>query len=522
MTPSLILIEALKGAITGAIVGWVTNWLAVWMLFHPRRQWRIFGVAVPLTPGLVVKNHARLADAIGRAISRDLLAPETILAHLERTNLSSTIEGLLNAERNALLSTNESLAESLGPAHAESLVKFEERATTIITSYVVEVVARMMEEPAKWQPLLANFVQPFLDRPIGEYLTEEQADDFCAALLPKLDAILADEKSGDMLRSSLESLVQDFPGSTAHRKLAEYALDVVRQRRIPAAIALQDLLARHVGGDAFGTAAQDVMARRVHAMIVSRFSFAAMLVTEKKVREILAENWPQFTGELQSIILGENLTTHLADGIGNYATTLVDSIPDALRGEKGHAMAAMLSGEVRSGLRNYLGGAPGRGKLHEKIQELRGKSLADLLATIHADPATLTQRILRALGDWCVQGKGQSKLKLQATAAIHYCLHKLPASRLARLIPDSEWHHISQLVAQAIERRTLRILPTVLSDHLDLAEIVKNKIMEFETTRLEQIIYEVSGRELKGIVWFGAVLGVIVGAAGSVVGMLLR
>ncbi|HMZ51491.1 MAG TPA: DUF445 family protein, partial [Candidatus Sumerlaeota bacterium] len=97
MTLSTILLEALKGAITGSIVGWLTNWLAVWMLFHPRKPWRIFGLPVPLTPGLVVKNHARLAEAIGRSVSRDLLAPETILAHLEKTNLAGTIEELLNA-----------------------------------------------------------------------------------------------------------------------------------------------------------------------------------------------------------------------------------------------------------------------------------------------------------------------------------------------------------------------------------------------------------------------------------------
>ncbi|HMX62259.1 MAG TPA: DUF445 family protein, partial [Candidatus Sumerlaeota bacterium] len=125
--------------------------------------------------------------------------------------------------------------------------------------------------------------------------------------------------------------------------------------------------------------------------------------------------------------------------------------------------------------------------------------------------------------DHCViREEGQTKLKAQLAAAIHYFLHKVPASRLVRIIPDAEWEHLARMIAQAIERRTLRILPAVLSNHLNLADIVKAKILEFETNRLEQIIYDVSGRELKGIVWFGAVLGVIVGAIGGVVGLFVR
>lgn len=523
MTLSTILLEALKGAITGSIVGWLTNWLAVWMLFHPRKPWRIFGLPVPLTPGLVVKNHARLAEAIGRSVSRDLLAPETILAHLEKTNLAGTIEELLNAERSALLATEAPLAKNLGPAHADSLVRLEAKSSAIIASSLAETANRLLAEPDKSQPFLENFILPFLRKPLGEYVSDQQLNALCDALLPRLDSLLADRKSDDFLRSSIESLLQHFPGSAAHEKSTAFLHDVVQQKRIPAAIALQDLLARYIGSDAFATAGQDVMARRVHGMIVSRFSFAAMLVTEKKVREILAENWPQFAEELQAVIRGENLTAHFADGIADYANGMIDSLPDALRGEKANALSAMLSREILDGLRHYLAGTEGREKLCRKIQAIREKSLSDFLRFADKEPAAFSHQLLTIIIDRCViRDEGQTKLKAQLAAAIHYFLHKVPASRLVRIIPDAEWEHLARMIAQAIERRTLRILPAVLSNHLNLADIVKAKILEFETNRLEQIIYDVSGRELKGIVWFGAVLGVIVGAIGGVVGLFVR
>ena len=48
----------------GALIGAVTNELAIKMLFRPYSQWRIFGLKLPLTPGLIPRQREQIAEAI--------------------------------------------------------------------------------------------------------------------------------------------------------------------------------------------------------------------------------------------------------------------------------------------------------------------------------------------------------------------------------------------------------------------------------------------------------------------------
>lgn len=74
--------------IIGAIIGYVTNWVAVKMLFHPRREIRIFGKKLPFTPGVIPRGQKRLARGIGRVVEQQLLTPE----YLERKLFSEQAE----------------------------------------------------------------------------------------------------------------------------------------------------------------------------------------------------------------------------------------------------------------------------------------------------------------------------------------------------------------------------------------------------------------------------------------------
>ena len=63
--------------ISGAI-GYFTNFIAVKMMFRPRTEKHIFGHRVPFTPGIIPKNRGRLAKALGRTVSEQLLTGEDL------------------------------------------------------------------------------------------------------------------------------------------------------------------------------------------------------------------------------------------------------------------------------------------------------------------------------------------------------------------------------------------------------------------------------------------------------------
>lgn len=64
--------------IAGLVIGYFTNDIAIRMLFRPYREYRILGIRVPFTPGLIPQNQPRLARKISETIMGSLLTPEEL------------------------------------------------------------------------------------------------------------------------------------------------------------------------------------------------------------------------------------------------------------------------------------------------------------------------------------------------------------------------------------------------------------------------------------------------------------
>ncbi len=62
----------------GAVIGYFTNYIAVKMLFRPRREIRLFGRALPFTPGAIPKNKPRLAKAVGDVVENTFFNEKAI------------------------------------------------------------------------------------------------------------------------------------------------------------------------------------------------------------------------------------------------------------------------------------------------------------------------------------------------------------------------------------------------------------------------------------------------------------
>ena len=77
--------------------------------------------------------------------------------------------------------------------------------------------------------------------------------------------------------------------------------------------------------------------------------------------------------------------------------------------------------------------------------------------------------------------------------------------------------HDEQLT-QAVNA-TESIYRTVISEHLprilesiDISKIVRERINEMDVKETEKLIFQVMDKELKAIVWLGALLGLIMGS----------
>lgn len=131
--------EWLVGPAMGGLIGYVTNDIAVRMLFRPHAAKRLFGRRLPFTPGLIPKERARLANAIGDVLDREVLNPEVMEAALLSEAMleklgdaaDATMEALLREER-----TPRVLLE--GMVGEQPLADFEAGARRAANLYLME------------------------------------------------------------------------------------------------------------------------------------------------------------------------------------------------------------------------------------------------------------------------------------------------------------------------------------------------------------------------------------------------
>ncbi len=87
----------------GAFIGYLTNRIAIRMLFRPLRPWRIFGLRVPMTPGVIPAKRVQLAENMGEVVGDHLLTSEEIGKGLRQDAFQQQLFHLLQSRVQELL-----------------------------------------------------------------------------------------------------------------------------------------------------------------------------------------------------------------------------------------------------------------------------------------------------------------------------------------------------------------------------------------------------------------------------------
>ena len=80
----------------GAVIGYITNDIAIRMLFRPHQPKYVMGVHIPFTPGIIPKEKSRIAGAIGKAVSENLMNREVLEKSLLSDEMMSKIAGAID------------------------------------------------------------------------------------------------------------------------------------------------------------------------------------------------------------------------------------------------------------------------------------------------------------------------------------------------------------------------------------------------------------------------------------------
>ncbi len=499
----------------GAIIGYVTNRIAIKMLFRPSNPKRIFGVRVPLTPGVIPRNRFDLARTIGRMVSEQLLSPQALREQLENPEFRNRIVGWIGERRRALMQrplgrpaqNSQPASDTPGPSLPEELLQ--------------ELLAAFLASPqcARMVQSLAEQVATGVGgKRISDITSAEQLSDFVHDnVLPSL----RNEELGNTASEFVSNWIRDQLNQ--NKRLKEYltpgnleAVQVLIRNNLPTATWLlfnwmrqpdmsqklvqigqewvedtvrqQSLLTRAI----LSLSGKKEEAIRDMPVIVGRLiDEAERSLATPEMQDLISEavgvTLDRISGRRVKWLIGRNEQTiyWMADRATRHAFTALSETSRASVQE-----AAARFYEKNSGAT--------LGEFAERTLGVKTAAVSGLTANLMIGYLTAPETPGRISGLARRLGTNGDENGEAVTLESLVPLSGEMAERLDEYLAD-------QLIGFLSEQ-----LPE-LTRILNVEALVTNRIDSFDVKDVEALVLSISGRHLRWINWFGAGLGAIIG-----------
>ena len=505
----IAILSWLAPPIIGALIGYVTNRIAIKMLFRPRTPQYILGIHIPFTPGIIPKSRDEIATNIGQMVARELLSPEAIREQLDSPALQENLKLWVRHQREALMerpirlpdATNveeeagtqllEDLLSELLPQLARSSV-FQQAVSSLATSLISTIGQKQLDEiitPEDVSRLASDRLLPLLEKPQLHSAVSEQVNDW-------VDEQLTANRP---LSSYLDSGLQ------------EALLEAVKDRSPLIVQAMVPLLRQRSTRDELVRIGIVVVQETISQQGTITRGLIKFFGKEDEAIEKMPQIVDRILGEVEAVANSKPMQRQIAD----TTQTLVRQLAESGTGDLLGKYRTEIHGAVSRLTRNALGAIARtpRDQVHAVTVRLYSEYSNHTIA--EAAERTVGFNDIRAgeLVSNIIVEYAQANAKPASLMTLLGNLSEAGETKtLGGLVSLSEatTQRVDEFLSQHLVRFLNAQIPT-LSEILDIEKMVTNRIKTFDTAVVEEMIMRVTGRHLKYITYFGALLGALIG-----------
>ncbi|MBM9602826.1 DUF445 family protein [Desulfopila inferna] len=506
----------------GAFIGYLTNKVAIRMLFRPLKPWFLFGIRLPMTPGVIPSKRHQLAINIGEMVGSHLLTSREIGKALQSQSFQKHLGSLIQERVGAILDRDLAPLPALVPKRYSSYFgiavktvsyqckqqiykylqtqEFELLITTVVRDGCEQILNRDIDEliDGEKREKLYSSLDQLIKTVLASKSMEQWLEDF---LYVQTSRILKNNNSLDqVLPHTLTELIVDIVESKTPdllEKIAEITKDPEIQKRIIEAV--------KKGVDTF-SATLGPMGGMVQ-------NFLKIETIEKAVKDYLNNNEEDIAKWLQDKEVQERVARLLVERVRHYlhvpissflpestqmntrkiCRTVAEQLATLLR-EKGTAKA--VSTLLRENIEIYVGG--GRDIRTIFLDTVGESGLENLKKSASAEATALLR---------------SSKAKNLVDATVEQMLTTLlqkPVGKLTKLLPAG----VREGMYTSFQKMSLAMLATEvpgLVASLNIQGIVAEKVDSLDLLRLERLLLSIMEEQFKYINLFGALLGFLIG-----------
>jgi uncharacterized membrane protein YheB (UPF0754 family) len=497
------------------------------MLFRPLRAWRLFGLRVPLTPGIIPSKREELARRIGDMVGSHLVTADEVAGALQRESFQAELRQAVAGKLDGLLD------KELGPVCELVPEKFKNRFRELtenlrwkalralfehlgspafkarLTNWLQEKEeALLMREPAS---LLGTLQRTALER----HIRRKAVDWLQSGRVGRQAGRLVDEQLQQLLEST-QPLHKLIPADLVNsiEGWIEGELPPLMERLL---VLLQDPDVRQ----RLAVRAQEALAGFTESLGLMGGLVSAFL-TPDKINEYLPGLLDRAGDEITRCLDEEQNRRRIAAVIRERFDVLLEKSPAELLANVPYGRIARIRRFIRARvvvtLRSAAVGKNLETLIDRMLAPLQQRSLGELLTGL-VPPGGLSMarqalhnRLLKAL----CSPAARAAVDAELAGIVENWLFERPLGRLsARLSSEVRKELEDGLHAQLVQLLCREIPPLV--DSLDISRMVEDKVNSLDILAVEELLLGIMQEQFKYINLFGALLGGIIGTVNLLV-----
>jgi uncharacterized membrane protein YheB (UPF0754 family) len=509
--------------VVGAFIGYVTNHVAIRMLFRPLHKWRVLGIPVPMTPGVIPSKRRELARNMGEMVGDHLLTSTEIGKALQEEKFQRHLLGMIEERVNAVMHADLGALPTLIPG---KFTAYFDIAVKTIKYQVKENVRSYIQSPA-FQTKVENSIDQrldhFLQQQVGTVFTGRERETTYTFLETTIARMLTSPAMEEWLLEFIQQKV--YETMQQHKSLAQILpdsllefLQTTLQEQTPAllkktASVLQEPEVRDkIVGSACKAVENFIASLGPMAMMVG--NFLSMEVVEAKIRSYLDGKEEDIAAWLSSEEVQLKVAALLAERFAAFSRIpLVELIPKKktehvdefcvyISGQialllKSRDVATALTAMIKGTLESHL--EEGNVSVRNVLTDFIGET------GIHSTKGWIREECLTLLRSRGTLQTLDSMIETMTDALLQKRIGKL-----SNLLPGGVRDSISLSLQKMALNMLEREVPGLVAS-LQLSKVVTVKVDSLDLLRLERLLLSIMEEQFKYINLFGGLLGFLIG-----------
>ncbi len=486
--------------VAGAVIGYITNYIAIKMLFRPYNEKYIFGMHVPFTPGLIPKEKARIAKALGNTVGTTILSEDVVVNSLTKQDVLESIEGLADKVLNNAAENDYSVGEVCSKIFSCSETDLEEKASDCIS----KEISALLNSP-EFKKQISSFLNSKITALLQTPFCKLNELGLSAGIKELSKTILKNVCHDPHFKESLSSFIWQFLCSKKddERKLSE-VISPSTQREIKDYISLKTPDAVNFLLEAAENEEVEAMLKQKLASAISSIagSFIGMFIDSDDIYVKIISGITEYINNPENMPEIENTVDKLADKFFDISCgSLFSSVTSQLR--ENMIMRAVSS--VTDAVLDENGIEALSENIAHITEEKNNLSPYDLFKA----ESTSENKIIEFVNVICdnfLTNFSENSVKSISDIFVK----KLFFKKLSSFIFISDMKKIKKFAVEMYKKCVISADPK-LYKAVNLSSVVQQQIESFSTEELEKIITEIANKELRAITVIGGILGFVIG-----------